>query len=752
MTFRRKLFIALLAVGVVLAGTPVSAAQAGPPSWRPAQHEDRRVHPKLSAALERRAGGDNEIVVQVNGRDRDAVRAAVETAGGTIRSTADGYSLARVSPHALGSLADDRRVDSVTEARRFEPVVTSQGVAQSGASVWQASGLTGAGVKVGIVDVGFTNYGTEQAAGRLSAPAGQFSLCSNGMNGSTNHGTAIAEIVHQMAPSAQLYLACVEFDTDLTIVEQHFAAIGVQIVNASITSNLSGRGDGTGAPGQAVRDGRLAGQLWSLAAGNDGDRHFNFNAVDNDRDGAVEFAAGPLSNGADEAELLRFSIPPNGTVDIQAKYDAWPTTRQELDVCLFTGAGAALGCEGGSQSEVASPPVTGYFQQGLPGGQYEIAIFRGPNTTFAGRVDVYFEGSEFNMSRRNASGSVGEPASSPYGMAVGAYQQGSTALEPFSSQGPTIDGRTKPDITAPDGVSNDIFNPFYGTSAATPHVTGAAALVKQAFPTSTAAQLQSFLECRAIDAGPPGRDNQFGAGLLSVGAPPGASSAGLDKPAVIRGTTIFEKNSLCSGVADASLNYGQPGDITILCDWDGNGTKTPGTFRNGLWLIRNAPGNGPADQPAFTLGDPGDVPVCGHWSTTTPGRIETAGVYRRGVFYLKFANTTGFADTAFGYGDPGDFPVTGDWNGDGITTAGVFRNGTWFLRNANGGGFADLPAIHYGDPGDFPVVGDWDGNGTTTMGVFRNGTWFLRNDNSGGFSTIPTFQLGNPGDRPYAWR
>ncbi len=60
----------------------------------------------------------------------------------------------------------------------------------------------------------------------------------------------------------------------------------------------------------------------------------------------------------------------------------------------------------------------------------------------------------------------------------------STTIEPYSGIGPTLDGRTKPDIAAVDGVSitgaGNFEVPFYGTSAATPHVGGIAALLLQA--------------------------------------------------------------------------------------------------------------------------------------------------------------------------------------------------------------------------------------------------------------------------------
>src|SRR5437899_12091700 len=82
------------------------------------------------------------------------------------------------------------------------------------------------------------------------------------------------------------------------------------------------------------------------------------------------------------------------------------------------------------------------------------------------------------------AGSVSEPASSPTSVAAGATCWQNDALEPFSSQGPTIDGRIKPDIAGPDATTSSVFGSggaagcaggFRGTSASAPHVTGAAA-------------------------------------------------------------------------------------------------------------------------------------------------------------------------------------------------------------------------------------------------------------------------------------
>ena len=114
-------------------------------------------------------------------------------------------------------------------------------------------------------------------------------------------------------------------------------------------------------------------------------------------------------------------------------------------------------------------------------------------------------------------------------MTAGAHFWQDNTLEPFSSQGPTIDGRVKPDISGPDGVANDVFGSFFGTSTSAPHAAGAAALLLGANPLLDPAQLQSILQSKAIDAGAAGDDNQFGWGRLNLGTappPPPASPTG----------------------------------------------------------------------------------------------------------------------------------------------------------------------------------------------------------------------------------
>ncbi|MCW5851736.1 MAG: hypothetical protein KIT87_16810, partial [Anaerolineae bacterium] len=219
------------------------------------------------------------------------------------------------------------------------------------------------------------------------------------------------------------------------------------------------------------------------------------------------------------------------------------------------------------------------------------------------------------------------------------------------------------------------------------------------------------------------------------------------KPAAWRSGTWYLRNSLSNGPADLTFLYGLSTDVPLMCDWDGNGSKTPGVFRNGAWYLKNSNSTGISDV-TLAYGLPGDKPICGDWDNDG---IETVGVVRKNVWYLRNSNTSGIADIVYAYGEVGDLPVVGDWDGDGMDTPGVVRGTTWFLRNSNTGGLADLYFMYGIPPGDQPIAGDWDGNGSDTPGVLRGNLWLLRNANSAGIADL-TFQYGTALDTPLIWR
>ncbi|MEU3649045.1 S8 family serine peptidase [Lentzea sp. NPDC034063] len=100
-------------------------------------------------------------------------------------------------------------------------------------------------------------------------------------------------------------------------------------------------------------------------------------------------------------------------------------------------------------------------------------------------------------------GSVSSPSTAEAALSVGAVDR-EDKLAPFSSKGPRVgDSGLKPEVTAPGvdivaakaGTSDHVA--FSGTSMATPHVAGAAALLRQQHPEWTPAQLKSVLATTA---------------------------------------------------------------------------------------------------------------------------------------------------------------------------------------------------------------------------------------------------------------
>jgi subtilisin family serine protease len=107
---------------------------------------------------------------------------------------------------------------------------------------------------------------------------------------------------------------------------------------------------------------------------------------------------------------------------------------------------------------------------------------------------------------------VGSPGCARHVITVGASTD-SDGIASFSSRGPTSDGRVKPDLvfpgqgiiapraegTSPGPLVGEQYAELSGTSMATPHAAGAAALLLQAFPSLTPAQVKDILMSTAVN-------------------------------------------------------------------------------------------------------------------------------------------------------------------------------------------------------------------------------------------------------------
>ncbi|GAA3158674.1 hypothetical protein GCM10010531_07510 [Blastococcus jejuensis] len=220
---------------------------------------------------------------------------------------------------------------------------------------------------------------------------------------------------------------------------------------------------------------------------------------------------------------------------------------------------------------------------------------------------------------------------------------------------------------------------------------------------------------------------------LDVVVAPPASAAVADSAVVIRGAQWFVRGG-------PGFVFGRSTDVQVMGDWDGDGDRTPGVFRDGIWHLKNSLTGGVADV-SVAYGRAGDTPVVGNWDGIGGTGL---GVVRGSVWHLRNSPTTGVGEISVAYGRAGDMKITGDWDGDGRTGIGVVRDRVWHLQNTPAGGVAAI-SFAYGVPSDIPVTGDWDGNGSTDIGVVRGRTWHLRTSPSGGPATT-SFAYGVCGD------
>ncbi|MFI9380089.1 ricin-type beta-trefoil lectin domain protein [Kutzneria sp. NPDC052558] len=529
---RRAVILAVgMTLGISLGLVPVTAVA------KPASIDSVQASRPGEAVPKDRSG---RLLLYVDG-DRDAVTTAVRNVGGVVNAAAGSRLEVALPPDKLADLAKQPSVKDIRRPERAIPMaVTSEGVAASGADQWIAAGKKGAGVKVGVLDVGFTGLEDAQQAGELPAVASNMDGCRDTAK-LEQHGTAVAEVVHDMAPEAQLFLACIDGPLDMGPAADWLRQQGVQVITASIGFLTSGRGDGSGDPGSpadVVRASRQAGIVWSVAAGNLAQDHFAGNATDANGDGFVEFNGTTQNNG--------FSLEAGRSATVGLRWDAWPKSTDDLDVYVMKSNHAPTGpadpeIAAASTVDQRDVPAGGrpteevtFTNTGGTGVQYWIYV-KNNNTTPGRHFDLFVSGTSNPLQFTTAGGSVTEPATSPYALAVGATEPNSGVLEAYSGQGPTIDGRQKPDLVGSAKVSTFTYGSkaFTGTSASAAHVAGAAALLKSANPQLDAAQLESTLLART---NPKRSDNQWGKGTLALGppdsapAPAGSGFTALTKP------------------------------------------------------------------------------------------------------------------------------------------------------------------------------------------------------------------------------
>ena len=219
-------------------------------------------------------------------------------------------------------------------------------------------------------------------------------------------------------------------------------------------------------------------------------------------------------------------------------------------------------------------------------------------------------------------GSVSSPASAPSALAVGAVNADNT-LADYSSVGPRLErGVLKPEITAPGtdilaakayGRGEDAYQRMSGTSMATPHVAGAAAILAQQHPGWTAAELKAAL-------------------MASAAPTPGVSvySQGAGRLDVARAIAQSVTTAPASVDVDDNEPTGHGAPVTRTVTYRNAGAR-PVTLRLSLAAERRATPQTAAPRDMFALGRR-TVTVPAGGTAAVSVRIDARTARRAGLY------------------------------------------------------------------------------------------------------------------------
>ena len=485
-----------------------------------------------------------------------AVRQYLEDNNVYIRNAGEDYIEALVPPALLpaaSELPGVRRVDTVipSQPHQSQGNTVSQGVSLHQVDRWHRMGYRGQGIKVGIIDSGFEGFGQRQGSelprsvmARCYPPSDSTAPVSSSLadcevNGS--HGTAVAETIIDVAPEVELYIANANTSTNLVDAVDWMVENGVQVINRSLGSRYQGPGDGTSYFSNGVIrsiDAAVSGGIVFVnAAGNSAKVVWYGAFRDPDHNDWHNFTRDSAANRFN----LEFSEDEGRDILAQMRWDdSWGGADCNLDLYLskfvpgvgYVGVIVDNEIQDGEDSDIPRAWVAFEVPNASEEGLYALFILK---LNCADEPDwIQLEAWDISeLEHYSREHHIGNPEESRnLGMlAVGAaHWESSNFIAPYSSRGPAVDGRIKPDITGiscgrstvyPRRIRSDDSTEcwFSGTSQAAPHVAGLAALVRQRFPHYAPWQVAQYLKNNAVDRGAWGADSTWGHGLARLPVP-----------------------------------------------------------------------------------------------------------------------------------------------------------------------------------------------------------------------------------------
>lgn len=504
------------------------------------------------------------IEVQLRSRqDVAAVRARLTQAGATSIAAFENRIYATVTQRLRGTIAQWAEVIWTDEQERLGGAQSHAPGAKPDAAPFEGAvrtridplhrrGLTGKGVRIGVLDQGFAGLARFAGERGIEAPVSRSFPASHRVENGEKHGTACVEILAAMAPGARIFAASFDghtgswMDAARWLLEQ-----GVHIITYS-GSSYAAPGDGTDPMARFIDETtRQSGVLWFVASGNGADRHWSGTAADADGDGYVDIGAG--------GNPYLAIIPMTNRLAVTVRWDDWgpdpwrPTSNQDLDAALVEieereARGKEIARSSRPQNGAPGRPVERITieRADLAGKPFALRIPIRGKVSPATRVHVFVE-TEARISPRLPAGSVLSPATAHLALAVGGVDAVTEEVAPYSAFGPTDDGRLKPEVVAPTNTRSATMaadgGRFRGTSAAAPHGAGFAAVLREAYGSATGDELRRRVlrSVRGMAVRTPHPQSGFGMLDASRGVGKGANRAfeASDEAAVVELPAAF---------------------------------------------------------------------------------------------------------------------------------------------------------------------------------------------------------------------
>lgn len=411
--------------------------------------------------------------------------------------------------------------------------IRSEGFERVGADAIQPLAADGKGVTIAILDLGFgaSRIPGLQAKAELPPPARLASQSfdatwglagRNAYGNATNHGELVAQTVYDYAPAARYLFVNYHTEQDFQAAVDWLIGQRPDVVVHS-NSFLEGPFDGSGPAARAVDRAAAAGIAWVNSAGNYAERHWEGEWADGDGDGVLDWPGTPG---------WTFTREPGKPITFALSWEQ-PDGAEVTDLDLVlekrtaSGEWAEAVASRDRQSDGARPAerFTG-FSSG-DGGEFRLRVVLAGGPPPDGRLTLFSREVGMEALGNPAPGSIPTPGDAEGSITVGAVDWTNNSLKAYSSNGPTDDGRMKPDITAPTNtrvLTASGARAIGGTSNAAPNAGGAIALLigtrRMAGAPLDLASLGDVLAGQALDLGTPGPDAQFGAGRVRVDVDP----------------------------------------------------------------------------------------------------------------------------------------------------------------------------------------------------------------------------------------